>query len=334
MGKIVTFGEVVMRLSPPDNRKIKQAGHLEFFFGGTEMNVGASLAGFGQRVQHVTNVSDDMIGDAALATMRSYGIDTSWVRRVSQPLGLYFLETGTSIRPSRISYNRLDAAFAHIHPDQVDWEDILKDAIHFHWSGITPGISKSAYLTLKKALEVANKYNLVITADPANRSNLWKYGMKSNQVLKELVSMSTILIGGVTEINHMLDTEFASDKEGFIAASKLLMTECSNLKQVFDKVRIGRSATWQTINSQAWTNEQYLSTSELEISLVRDRLGTGDAFAAGLIYGLQHFGPQEALDFANAACGLKHTIMGDVNLASVEEIQQVASGEVSGRIIR
>ncbi len=330
----MTFGEVLMRLSPSDNRKLLQAMQLDFFFGGTEMNVAASLANFDVEVQHVTNVSNDIVGEAAIATLRKYGIDISAVKKVPHPLGLYFLEVGSAMRSSQIAYNRLNSSFAKISPEQVDWEEILSGCGIFHWSGISPAVSEGAYQTLKLGLELAQQKGIVVTADPAYRSNLWNYGRNSGEVLKELISLSNIFIGGVTEINEILKTEYTSDKDGFIAASKALIAEFPSVKKVFDKVRSSINASWQKIYGRAWTGEEYISTSELEITNVVDRIGTGDAFAAGLLYGLQNFADNEALDFANAACALKHTHVGDVNLVSVEEVLEVAKGKTDGRIKR
>lgn len=334
INKIVTFGEVMMRLSPSENRKLSQSNSMDFYFGGTEMNVAASLSNFGLSTKHVTNVSSDFVGDAAIAAMRGYGIDTSFVNKVDYPLGLYFLEVGAAQRASKIAYNRLQAAFANIQPDEIDWESILGDATYFHWTGITPAISKNAYISLKNGLEIAKNKGLTITADPAYRSNLWKYGKDGHEVLKELVSLSTLFIGGVNEINEILGTDFSFEKEGFIAASKKLMQECPSITKIFDKVRTGVSASWQKIYGRAWTGNEYISTEEIEITSVVDRIGTGDAYAAGLIYGLNHYDDKKSLQFANAACALKHTILGDVNLVSVEEVLELMDGNTGGRIKR
>ena len=180
----------------------------------------------------------------------------------------------------------------------------------------------------------ANKKGIQITADPAYRSNLWKYGKNGHEVLKELVSYSTIFIGGVNEINEILATNFSSDKAGFIEASKTLMQQIPSIKKVFDKVRIGHSATNQSTKGRAWVNETYIETNELAIENVVDRIGTGDAYAAGLIYGLIHYTEQEALDFANAACAIKHTILGDINLATASDISEIVNGNLGGRIKR
>ncbi|AVR45647.1 sugar kinase [Christiangramia fulva] len=333
--KVVTFGEVLMRLSPSENRKLQQATHLDFFFGGTEMNVGASLAYFGMKVQHITNVSNDIVGEAAISTLRKFGIDVSEVKKVEHPLGIYFLEVGSAMRSSQIAYNRLHSSFANISPESVDWEGILEDAGYLHWAGISPAISEGAYQALKRGLEIAREKGIIVTADPAYRSNLWKYGRNSQDVLAELVSLSTIFIGGVNEINELLGTEYEIDEESFIAASKALMKAFPSIEKIFDKVRNSVSSSWQKIYGRGWTDKKYITSEELEIRDVVDRIGTGDAYAAGILYGLQHFeDDQQVLDFANAACALKHTHVGDANLVSAEEVLEVVNGNVSGRIKR
>ncbi|MDT0678837.1 PfkB family carbohydrate kinase, partial [Autumnicola musiva] len=260
----------MMRLSPSENRKLQQSNKMDFFFGGTEMNVAASLSYFGINTQQVTNVSDDLVGEAAIAAMRQFGIDVSAVNKVEHPLGLYFLEVGSSMRSGKIAYNRLHGAFANIKPEQVDWEAVLENGNYLHWTGISPAISEGAYQTLKEGLELANKKGMTITADPAYRSNLWKYGRNGQEVLKELTGLSTIFIGGVNEINEILGTDFSFEEEGFIAAAKKLMEECPNIERVFDKVRTGVSASWQKIYGRAWTGKEYLTTEELEITTVVD----------------------------------------------------------------
>jgi 2-dehydro-3-deoxygluconokinase len=334
MGKIVTFGEILLRLSPPGCRKIQQSSQFDFFFGGTEMNVAASLSKFGLPVQHIGNVSNDIVGEAALATLRQYGIDVSRINAVDQPLGLYFMEVGSDIRSSQVAYNRLNGSFANISPAQVDWDEILDDCAWLHWTGISPAISEGAYQTLKAGLQKAKAKGISVTTDPSYRSNLWKYGRSGQEVLGELVGYSTIFIGGTDEINEIMGTKYAHEKDGFIKAAIELQQRYPSIEKVFDKVRTSVSASWQKVYGRAWADGKYLETAEIEITAVVDRIGTGDAFAAGLIYGLQQYDDQFALDFANAACAIKHTIVGDVNLASVSEIKEIAEGKVSGRIKR
>ncbi len=334
MSKVVSFGEVIMRLSPANNRMMKQSNEMEFFFGGTELNVATSLATMGCDVKHVSVVSDDFVGESAISSIKSYGIDTTHIAKNEHPLGLYFLEVGSSVRASRIAYNRLNGSFANINPDNIDWEKALEGAQYFHWTGISPGISEGAYETLKQGLQLAYSKGIKITADPAYRSNLWKYGKEGFTVLKELISYSTIFIGGVNEINEILGTTFGYDKDSFIQAAETLMKEIPSIKKVFDKTRIGVTASNQATKGRALVNGQYFETESLEVNPVVDRIGTGDAFAAGLIYGLIHFDDEKALKFANAACAIKHTILGDVNLSSANDILEVMNGNSGGRIKR
>lgn len=332
--RLVTFGEVLMRLSPSEKRKIQQSNKLDFFFGGSEMNVAASLANFGLEVQHITNVSNDLVGEAAIVSMRQLGIDVSSVNRVELPLGLYFLEVGASMRSIRTAYNRLNGAFASISPNQVDWQNILETCNWVHWSGITPAISQGAYKTLKAGLELANEMKIDISADPSYRSGLWKYGKKSQVILTELISYSTIFIGGVNEINEILKTNYDHSEKGFIAASKKLLQEFPNIEKIFDKVRNGINASWQKIYGRAWVDEKIIYSKELEVTTVVDRVGAGDAYAAGVLYGLKHYDDKKALEFATAACALKHTILGDINLVSVDEIIEVMRGNTGSLIKR
>ncbi|MDN4028624.1 sugar kinase [Chryseobacterium gambrini] len=332
--KILTFGEIIMRLSPPGNRTMKQSHEMEFFFGGTELNVASSLATMGCEVKHVSAVSDDFVGESALSFVKSFGIDTNFISKNEHPLGLYFLEVGSSVRASRIAYNRLNGSFANIEAEKIDWKKALEDCDYFHWTGISPGISKSAYESLKEGLHTALELGIEITTDPAYRSNLWKYGKNGNEVLKELVSLSTIFIGGVNEINEILEAQFSSDKEGFLQACEELKRQCPSIHKVFDKIRIGVTASSQQTQGRALVNGNYFETKFLEIDNVVDRIGTGDAFAAGLIYGLKNFDDEKALNFANAACAIKHTILGDINYCSAEDILEVMAGNSGGRIKR
>ncbi len=332
---VVTFGEIMMRLSPNGALKMVQAQSLDFFFGGTEMNVAASLSYFGLPVRHVSSISNDFTGDAAMAFMQSVGLDTRFINRTAYPLGLYFLEQGSSLRAGRIAYNRLNGAFANIKPEDLNWDDILQDAGWFHWTGITPAISENAYRALEQGLEVAFKKGIPVSADPTYRSNLWQYGVDPVEALNRLTSLSSLFIGGVEEINHLLGTSFTYTKDGFIMAVEALKANVPSVTKVYDKVRNGITASHQVISGRAYVNGTYFETEEIEVTAVTDRIGTGDAYAAGIIYG-EMFGLSvlETLRFANAACAFKHTVLGDVNHATVNDILQVAQGSRGGRIKR
>ncbi|KJD33036.1 2-dehydro-3-deoxygluconokinase [Tamlana nanhaiensis] len=334
MKKIITFGEVLMRLSPEGNKKFKQANLLEFYFGGTEVNVGISIANFGEPVKHISCVSDDFVGDTALSYIQKFGVSTSAIVRSSRPLGVYFLEVGAVMRPSAISYNRSHSSFSDIKPEMVDWEKLLTKAKWLHWTGITPALSKGAKDTLKAGLVIAKKLGIPVSTDPTYRSGLWKYGENPKDVLNDLVSYSTIFIGGINEMNEILDTNFGYSNDEFIEASKLLMETFPNIEKVFDKIRTAINASWHKIRARMWNGNEFYETTDLDITHIIDRIGTGDAFAAGLIYGLQKYNDGKAMEFASAACALKHTYEGDVNYATVDEVTAILNGNTSGRFNR
>lgn len=334
MKKIVTFGEIIMRLSPGGNKKIIQTDTLEYFFGGTEVNVAISLAQLGNTVDHVSAVSEDFIGKSAKAFLNRYGVGTHDVQNSNFPLGLYFLESGAVMRSSVISYNRANSAFVNLEASKIDWQEVFRNVDWFHWTGITPALSMSAYNALQEALEIAKEKGIVVSADPAYRKNLWKYGIDAREALHELTALSDIFIGGPNEINELLDTNFSNDKNGFVEGCMYLLKTFPNIKKVFDKTRVSTNANWHTIQSRMWNGNEYFETKELDITHIVDRIGTGDAYAAGLIHGLLHYDDQKALAIANASCALKHTIKGDANLVSEEEVLSVIEGNLTGRIKR
>ncbi len=334
MEKVVTFGEVLMRLSPQGNKKFRQSNVLEFYFGGTEINVAISLATFGDKVKHISCISDDFVGDTAMGYLRNYNVDTSEIVRSPRPLGIYFLEIGAVMRPSSISYNRSHSAFSEIQPNMVNWNRALKDCNWMHWTGITPGLSLGAYEALREGLQLAMKKGITVSADPTYRRGLWKYGIDPKDALIDLIQNSTIFIGGVNEINEILGTSYDYSNDDFIAASKELMINYPNINKVFDKIRSSVNASWQKIRARMWNGEKFRETIDIEITHIVDRIGTGDAFAAGLIYGLQNFDDYKAMEFACAASALKHTFEGDVNYATVTDVEHILAGDVTGRLIR
>ena len=334
MKKIITFGEVLMRLSPEGNKKFMQANLLEFYFGGTEINVGISIANFGEKVKHISCVSNDFVGDTALSYIQKFGVSTSDIVRSPKPLGVYFLEVGAVMRPSSISYNRSHSSFSDITPNLVEWERILEKGKWIHWTGITPALSKGAYETLKAGLKIAKEKGISVSADPTYRNGLWKYGENAKDVLADLVAYSTIFIGGINEINEILETNYSYSNEDFIEASKKLMERFPSIEKVFDKIRTSINSSWHKIRARMWNGEEFRETVDFEITHIVDRIGTGDAFAAGLIYGLQKYDDFKSMEFASAACALKHTYEGDVNYATVDEVNAILNGNISGRFNR
>ncbi|WP_308992889.1 sugar kinase [Mariniflexile litorale] len=334
MKQIITFGEVLMRLSPEGNKKFIQANLLEFYFGGTEVNVGISIANFGEKVKHISCVSNDFVGDTAISYIQKFGVSTSAIVRSDRPLGVYFLEVGAVMRPSSISYNRSHSSFSEIKPEMVNWTNTLKKAKWIHWTGITPALSKGAYDTLKAGLLLAKEKGIAVSADPTYRKGLWKYGENAQEVLADLLSYSTIFIGGINEINEVLESNYEFSNDDFIEASKALMKKFPSIEKVFDKIRTPINASWHKIRARMWNGKEFRETSDFDITHIIDRIGTGDAFAAGLIYGLQEFDDYKSMEFASAACALKHTYEGDVNYATVSEVMGILDGNVSGRFNR
>lgn len=334
MSQIITFGEVLMRISPIGNRKFIQSNTVEFFFGGTELNVGLSIANFGGNVKHVTCISDDFIGNTAMAYLNKFDLDTTAVVRSNRPLGVYFLEVGAVMRPSCISYNRSHSAFSEIKPHMVDWEKALENGNWFHWTGITPALTQGSFDTLKEGLKLARKNGIQVSADPTYRSGLWKYGVAAKDALEELIHCSTIFIGGMDEMNELLGTQFGYTNDEFTEASKLLMEKFPTITKVFDKIRTSINSSWHKIRARMWNGEEFRETQDFDITHIVDRIGTGDAFAAGLIYGLQHYDDYKSMEFASAACALKHTYVGDVNYATIDEVTRILDGNVSGRFNR
>ncbi|WP_406683046.1 sugar kinase [Seonamhaeicola sp. MEBiC1930] len=334
MGQVITFGEVLMRISPRGKKKFIQSNVIEFFFGGTELNVGISIANFGGDVKHISVVSDDFIGETAIAYISKFGVSTSSIELSKRPLGVYFLEIGAVMRPSAISYNRSHSAFSEIKPHMVNWEKALRKGEWFHWTGITPALSEEAFNILKEGLTLARERGMTVSADPTYRSGLWKYGKDPKEALIELLHLSTVFIGGINEINEVLGTSFSYSNDDFIEASKQLMEEFPTIEKVFDKIRTSVNSSWHKIRARMWNGKEFRETEDLDITHVVDRIGTGDAFAGGLIYGLQNYDDYKAMEFGSAACALKHTYEGDVNLATVKDVIAILDGNISGRLKR
>lgn len=331
--RIVTFGEVLMRVSPPQFRRFSQAQNANIFFGGTEANVAVAMSHFDCKSTHVTALPNDFTGEAVAGFFKQNDVDTQFMSKNSEPLGLYFLEEGATHRSSKIVYNRNNSAFANCNPKDYDWKTILKDADWFHWTGITPATSKNAYIVLKEALSVAQELNITVSADPVYRSNLWKYDdANPAKMLKELVSLSHVFIGGCDEINMLYETNYSF--QDFKDAAKFLQDKNESIKAVINKTRKSKNGSWHTISSQCWADNIYYESPEIEITHIIDRIGTGDAFAAGLIYGMLHYELPKALAFANTTCALKHSMIGDAFLLSKDDVEAAIKSGLQGRIIR
>ncbi|WP_297765217.1 sugar kinase [uncultured Muriicola sp.] len=330
--KVITFGEVMMRLSPPGYEKFSQASYFELVYGGGEANVAISCAYLGMKAAHVTRFPDNALGKAATQFLRKHWLSTEHVIYGDNMLGKYFLEKGAVHRPSEVIYEREGSSFSLIEPSMVNWEDVLKDADWFHWTGITPAISEGAYLSCLEALRAANKLGITVSGDINSRSNMWKYGKTMQEVIPTLVEHCDVVITSSRGIREMFG--IGQSQDNFQDLAIALINLFPNIKKVVKKTRRTLSASHNQIQGKLWNGQAYMKSDMLNITHIIDRVGTGDAFAAGLIYGLLHYDDQQALDFASAACALKHTVPGDVNMVSLENVQSLMEGDTSGAIRR
>ena len=331
--KIVTFGEVMMRLSPPGYAKFSQSTSLNIDYGGGEANVAIALAYMGMEACHVTRLPDNLIGRSATQYLRHHWIDTNHILYGDNKMGFYFLEKGAVHRSSEVVYERDRSAFSKIQPEMLKWEDILKGADWFHWTGITPAVSKGAAESCLEAIKVANALGIKVSGDIHSRKSLWKYGLSQQQVIPDLVAGSHIVIASTYDIYDIFGIG-APDTE-FERSAKALQEKFPSIHKIVDKDREVLSASHNRIKGKMWNGKELLNTPSYDVTHIVDRVGTGDAYSAGLIYGLVNQKNDDiALKYAAAACALKHTVEGDANMVSKEDVIGLVNGIGSGKIKR
>jgi 2-dehydro-3-deoxygluconokinase len=346
MKKIVTFGEIMMRLSPPGFLRFSQASQFDVVYGGGESNVAVSLAQFGLPTEFVTRLPDNDLGACALMELRKRGVGTRHILRGGQRLGIYFLETGAVSRGSQVVYDRAHSAMAEIRPGMVDWESVFREAQWFHWTGITPAISQGAADACLEAVLKAREMGLTVSTDLNYRAKLWKYGVSSESVMTGLTSHCDIILGneedaekhfGIKPEGLDITTQGAHVKaEAFLSVCRQMMEKFPRAKKVITTLRGSLSASHNTWAGVLYDGKTLYASPEYQITHIVDRVGGGDAFMGGLIYGLVTWpgNDQKALDFAVAASCLKHTVVGDANLVSVAEVEKLMGGDASGRVVR
>jgi 2-dehydro-3-deoxygluconokinase len=345
--RIVTFGEIMLRLKSPGHERLLQSPALEATFGGGEANVAVSLAQLGMQAVFVTVLPSNTIGDACLSFLRGKGVDTKSILRSGDRMGLYFLEAGADQRPSRVIYDRSHSALVEASTQDFNWDQILEDAVWFHVSGITPALNASTAEIALTAMQTAKKKGLTVSCDYNYRKNLWKYGKSAPEIMPELVRLADIGMANEEDCQLALGIEVASpgnettavdgrmDIDRYKMLCEKVLSEYPNLRCQAITLRESYSADRNGWAACLHNRQEFLLSTHYDVSDIVDRIGTGDAFAAGLIYGLSnHLNDRESLEFAAAASCLKHTIPGDMNFSSVREIQQLLACGGSGRIQR
>lgn len=329
MKKIVTLGEVMLRLSPPGNQRFFQANSFDVEFGGAEANVAAALAYWGMDVAHVTAFPDQELGWAAAGRLKKIGIDTRHISFLPGRMGIYFLEQGAMQRSSQVIYDRAGSAFASFDGSNLDWDQILDGVSCLHWSGITPALSQSCADLTIKALEKANEKGILVCGDLNYRSNLWQYGKAPHEVMPALMELSQVMIAGTRDFKQCLN----EDIKNFLEVKRMVFDRFPKLDYLVKTDRSGDNASANTLTGILHARKKSFSSKTYELSHIVDRVGSGDAFAGGLIYGLLHFKPKEAIEFAMAAGVLKHSIPGDILGCTLQEVMEVVAGE-GGKIKR
>jgi 2-dehydro-3-deoxygluconokinase len=344
MKRFVTFGEIMLRLSPPAALRFGQARSFDIVYGGGESNVAVSLANFGLETEFVTRLPAHEIGEACLQFLRQYKVGTRYILRGGERLGIYFLETGAVMRGSQVIYDRTDSSFSTIKPGMLNWQDIFLEAGWFHWTGITPAISEGAAQVCLEAVQTAHKMDITVSCDMNYRAKLWKWGKKAGEVMTQLVENCDILIGNEEDAEKVFgikspDADVTKGKvsgEQYAYVCNELQNKFPNLKTIAITLRGSLSASHNTWSGIIWQNSKLYQAPVYDITHIVDRVGGGDSFMGGLLYGLvtYHDDPQKALDFATAASALKHTIFGDFNLVTVSEVEKLMQGDGSGRVNR
>lgn len=345
MSKVVTFGEIMLRLATPEHLRFRQARSFNATFGGGEANVAVSLANYGIDVDYVTRLPQNDLGAACAAELRSFGVGTSNIVYGGERLGIYYLETGAVARPSKVVYDRAHSSAATVERGMIDWEQVLAGADWFHWTGITPAISASAAEVCLDACRAANSIGVKVSCDLNYRKNLWKYGKTAAEVMPALVECCDVILGNEEDAEKV----FGIKPEGFDAAStqgevdaaafrsvcSQLMARFPRAKKVVITLRGSINADHNTWGGVLFDGETLYRSPRYDITDIVDRVGGGDSFMGGLIYGLLTYDDdQRALNFAAAASALKHTIYGDFNMVSVAEVENLMKGDGSGRVAR
>jgi 2-dehydro-3-deoxygluconokinase len=342
--KIVTFGEIMLRLAPPDYQRFTQARSFNAIYGGGEANVAVSLANYGEEVEFVTRLPENDLGDACLMSLRGYGVKTDHIARGGDRIGIYFLEIGAAQRGSKVIYDRANSSLSTIQPGTIDWKEVFDGADWFHWTGITPAVSKGAADVCREAIQIAREMGVTISTDLNYRAKLWKWGKQPVEVMTELVSMCDLALGNEEDADKVFAikapksdvTAGKVDADHYLYVCEELVKKFPSLTKVSITLRGSLSASHNTWSGVLWKDGVFFTAPTYDILPIVDRVGGGDSFMGGLIHGLRKYPdePQMALNFAAAAACLKHSVIGDFNAVSVSEVEKLMGGDASGRVSR
>ena len=341
--KYVTFGEIMLRLRSPEHERLFQSPQLEATFGGGEANVAVSLSIFGEKTEFITALPDNAVGEACKRELMKYGVGTNYINMVKDGrLGIYYLETGAVQRPSLVVYDRADSAISKATPEDFDWEKALSGATWFHTTGITPAISQNAASCALCAMKAAKKMGATVSIDLNYRKKLWKYGKSAPEVMRELVKYADCVIANEEDIQKCLGIEADSDvtsgvlnTDTYKVLAEKVKSQYPNVQYVAITLRESKSADHNGWSAALSGKTGFYLSRHDDITDIVDRVGGGDSFAAGIIYGLSHYDDEEyAINFAVAASCLKHTINGDFNLSRLSEVEALCKGDGSGRVQR
>ena len=331
MKKVVTFGEVMMRLSTPAFGKFEQAANFNVIYAGAEANVAVSLAYFGLKTFHITRLPSHRLGRAAAQALRKNWVSDEYIQYGEGRIGTFYLETGAVSRASQIIYDRLYSSFWDIRPDDFDWEKILEGADWFHWSGITPALSQGAADSCMKAIQTANQMGVKVSGDIFYRGNLWHYGKTPQEILPPLTQGCDLVLANAQNFAEI----YGVAGNDFEDACRNMKKQYPRIHYFTDTTREQISASHNKITAKIFDGQNIFTSPTHNITHIVDRIGGGDAYIAGLLYGLMHYeNINDAVSYAAAATALKHTIEGDFNLSTVAEVEALMQGDSSGRLRR
>jgi 2-dehydro-3-deoxygluconokinase len=340
--KVLTFGEIMLRLKAPGVERFFQSPSMEATFGGGEANVAVSLANYGMDAAFLTVLPNNVLGDEAVKELRKLGVDTSKIIRGKGRLGIYFLEGGANQLPSKVVYDRDYSAIALAKQGSIDWDKAFEGVDWFHITGITPAISESAMELSLESVKAAKAKNIIVSCDLNFRKNLWEYGKKAPEVMTELAEYVDIAVANEEDCQKSLGISIdvnvedgKLDRNAYKELSDKVLKEYPNMKMIAITLRESQSADINGWAACLNDRENFYVSRKYEIRDIVDRVGGGDSFAGGLIYGLNNYmDKKEALEFAVAASCLKHSIHGDFNRVSVSDVEKLAGGDASGRVQR